>query len=156
LVLLDVPLASALEAELIAALAARAEVRAIVPSGDVSAIGRLTRALGVQPEPLPPREDERALDRLSRQLFSRAVTGAPLDASVELFSAPGESRECVEIARRVLHAARQGVPFDRMAVVTHSPERYRAHLAEALRRAEIPAYFSRGTVRPDPAGRALL
>ena len=82
--------------------------------------------------------------------------GAPIDASVELFSAPGESRECVEIARRVLAAADEGVPFNRMAVLTHAPARYRAHLVEALRRANVPTHFSRGTVRPDPAGRALL
>src|SRR5690606_1389079 len=47
LVLLDVPLPSALEGELIAALGARVEVRAIVPRGDVSTIARLERALGV-------------------------------------------------------------------------------------------------------------
>ena len=32
----------------------------------------------------------------------------------------------------------------------------RAHLEEALRRASIPAWFARGTTRPDPSGRALL
>lgn len=156
MVLLDVPLASALDAELVGALAARVRVSAIVPSGDAAALARLGRALGVEPVEESRAHGERALDRLGEQLFSRAVVGAPLDASVELFSAPGESRECVEIARRVLHAAASGVPFDRMAVLTHAPERYRAHLAEALRRADVPTYYSRGTVRPDPAGRALL
>jgi hypothetical protein len=97
-----------------------------------------------------------ALERLGAQLFGDVARRAPLDDTVELFSAPGESRECVEIARRVLQAAAEGVPFDRMAVLTHAPERYRAHLVEALRRAGIPAHFSRGTKRPDPAGRALL
>ena len=29
-------------------------------------------------------------------------------------------------------------------------------LEDALRRARIPAYFSRGTARPDPGGRAFL
>src|SRR5439155_1476584 len=33
---------------------------------------------------------------------------------------------------------------------------YRPHLEEAFRRASIPAFFARGTARPDPAGRALL
>ena len=37
-----------------------------------------------------------------------------------------------------------------------SPERYQPLIEEALRRAGIPAYFSRGVARPDPAGRAFL
>jgi RecB family exonuclease len=43
-----------------------------------------------------------------------------------------------------------------MAVLLRSPAEYRPHLEEALRRADIPAFFARGTARPDPAGRALL
>lgn len=156
IIALDVPLASALEVQFVATLAARGPVSAVVPDGDVVSIARFETALGVACSSLPAPGRGRALDRLGTHLFARAVDGAPLDDSVELFSAPGESRECVEIARRILRAAANGVPFDRMAVLTHSPERYRAHLTEALRRAEIPAYFSRGTVRPDPTGRALL
>lgn len=160
--LVDVPLAHALEAELVRALASRGangrggEVRAVVPSGDASTLRRLSSALQASPEPLPVPDGDRALDRLRQQLFAEIRASGPMDGSVELFSAPGESRECVEIARRVLEAADAGVPFDRMAVLTHAPERYRAHLVEALRRAQIPACFSRGTVRPDPTGRALL
>lgn len=155
-VLLDVPLASALEGEFVAALAARAPVRAVAPLGD-SSLARLERALGVVATVhRTDRARHAAIDRLCTQLFSRVTEGAPLDESVELFSAPGESRECVEIARRVLRLASDGWPFDRMAVLTHAPDRYRAHLEEALRRAGVPAYFSRGVVRPDPAGRALL
>ncbi|HJU09328.1 MAG TPA: PD-(D/E)XK nuclease family protein, partial [Candidatus Binataceae bacterium] len=33
---------------------------------------------------------------------------------------------------------------------------YNAHLEEALARARVPAYFARGTLRPEPGGRALL
>jgi len=159
LVLLDPAMQSALEAELVAALAARAPVTAIVPTGDHRALRRLREALGVDVDPLGPIEEERgsALDRLRTNLFAdRIEGGAPVDDSVELFSAPGENRECVEIARRALAAAESGVPFDRMAVLAHAPGRYRAHLVEALRRAQIPAYFSHGTVEPDPSGRALL
>ena len=72
-----------------------------------------------------------------------------------MFSAPGEGRECVEIARRVLSLARSGIPFDRIAVLLRSPEEYRAHLEEAFSRADIPVHFARGAVRPDPAGRAF-
>jgi ATP-dependent helicase/nuclease subunit B len=97
-----------------------------------------------------------ALCRLQAQLFTPSEAGGTDDASVSIFSAPGESRECVEIARRVLEEAARGVPFDRIAILLRSPFHYRTHLVEALRRASIPAHFSRGTVRPEPGGRALL
>ena len=48
------------------------------------------------------------------------VEGAAVAASerrVHFVSSPGESRECVEVARAVLDAARGGVTFDRMAVL---------------------------------------
>ena len=80
----------------------------------------------------------------------------PVSVTVELLSAPGESRECVELARRILERARAGVAFERMAVLLRSPQSYRAPLEEALRRAGVPAHFAAGTRRPDVAGRALL
>ena len=43
-----------------------------------------------------------------------------------------------------------------MAILLRSPERYQPVIEDALRRAGIPAYFSRGTARPDPGGRAFL
>src|SRR5262249_45985262 len=79
-----------------------------------------------------------------------------LGDGIILFSAPGESRECVEIARRLLNHARERVPFDRMAVLLRSVEEYRPHLEEAFERAGIRAYFARGTIRPDPTGRAFV
>src|ERR1039457_5596424 len=81
--------------------------------------------------------------------------GGP-DASLDYFSAAGESLECVEMARRIRKSAAAGVAFDRMAILLRSPERYQPLVEEALRRAGIPAYFSRGVARPDPAGRAFL
>lgn len=79
-----------------------------------------------------------------------------MDDSVVLFSAPGEGREAVEIARRLLDEASRGVPFDQMAVLLRAPQAYLGVLEHALERAGIPAWFHRGTRRPDPAGRALL
>src|SRR5215470_2750131 len=73
-----------------------------------------------------------------------------------LFSAPGEGRESVEIARRILDEARAGTRFDEMAVLLRAPELYASLLEVALRRANIPAWFTRGTKRPDPSGRAFL
>src|SRR4029077_7363270 len=72
------------------------------------------------------------------------------------YSAPGEGRECVEIARRVLQEAARGVSFDEMAVFLRAPDPYVGLLEHALRRAGIPAWFDRGTRRPHPAGRAFL
>ncbi len=79
-----------------------------------------------------------------------------IDESVVLFSAPGEGREAIEIARRLLQEAARGVPFDQMAVLLRAPQTYLGVLEHALERAGIPAWFHRGTRRPDPAGRALL
>ena len=42
------------------------------------------------------------------------------------------------------------------AILLRHPGRYQPLVEEALRRASVPAYFSRGVVRPDPAGRAFL
>ena len=43
-----------------------------------------------------------------------------------------------------------------MAVFVRAPELYHTLLETALSRAGVPAYFARGTRRPDPSGRALL
>ena len=101
--------------------------------------------------------ESQTLDRVRRCLFAETVApdGEP-DSSVEYFSAAGESLECVEIARRILKSGADGLAFDRMAILLRSPERYQPLVEEALRRAGIPAYFSRGVARPDPSGRAFL
>jgi RecB family exonuclease len=160
LCLLDVPLAGRLERDLVAALAARAPAAlATLPAGDERSIALAREALAAPaPGPADPAPAATSLERLQRGLFAEgAVDAAPLDGDVLLLSAPGESRECVEIARHARRFAEtRGVPFDRMAILLRAPEPYRAHVDEALRRAGIPAHFARGTVRPDPAGRALL
>jgi len=43
-----------------------------------------------------------------------------------------------------------------MAVILRAPQTYLGVIEHALDRAGIPAWFHRGTRRPDPAGRALL
>ncbi|WP_437327043.1 PD-(D/E)XK nuclease family protein [Sorangium sp. So ce381] len=106
---------------------------------------------------LPPVAPSTSLARLQEHLFDPLNDEAPgLGDEVEILSAPGESRECVELARIALREAARGVPFERMAILLRAPEQYRAHLVEALRRAGIPAHFAQGSVQPDPAGRALL
>jgi ATP-dependent helicase/nuclease subunit B len=58
------------------------------------------------------------LDRLRTFLFSTDTPPVTPDHDdvVTFFSAPGEGRECMEIARRILQCAKSGVPFDHMAV----------------------------------------
>src|SRR5206468_960473 len=113
-------------------------------------------ALGAERQDDTP-SPTRAVDRLRAHLFSESAPprGQAKD-EVQWFSAPGESREAVEIARRILDVAAQGVPLDRIAVFLRNPEAYVDHLVAAFRRASIPAYFDRGARRPDPAGRAFL
>src|SRR5712691_8454333 len=84
------------------------------------------------------------LDRVRTWLFSSELPpSSPPDPDL-LFSAPGESLECVEIARRIRKLAAEGAPFDRIAVLLRNVEQYQPLLEEALRRADIPGYFSRG------------
>lgn len=160
LLLLDVPVASPRARDLVKALLQAApRALATVPAEDVATRNALL-ACGAIAAPAPADSDRgtNALARLRRHLFSEETAEkASEDASVRFFSAPGESRECVEIARRALDAARESdVRFDDIAVLLRAPELYTSHLETAFRRAEIPAYFARGTRRPDPAGRAFL
>lgn len=159
MLLLDLPIRSLVERELVEVLAERAQQAfATVPAGDVHTIDAL-HALGA--EWIDGDAEDEACDdtlaRLRRYLFedARPPVRTPEDA-VRFFSAPGEGRECVEIARLILEESRGGTPFDEMAILLRSPELYAGLLENALRRASVPAWFSRGTARPDPSGRAFL
>jgi len=158
LLLLDLPLNDALEQRFIAAIVAHSsDVFATAAEGDRVAVEALTALLRVEPTFSSADGLESSLANLQRHLFQdSAPAPRPLDATVSLASWPGEARECVEIARRMQAEAANGVPFDRMAILLRVPGLYRAHLEEALRRAAIPAWFARGSTRPDPSGRALL
>jgi ATP-dependent helicase/nuclease subunit B len=97
------------------------------------------------------------LGHLRTYVFSEtAPAQAAAPGDVVFFSAPGEGREAVEIARQILEEARRGTPFDGIAVLLRSPQAYSGLLETALGRAGIPAFFARGARRPDPAGRAFL
>ena len=148
------------------------------PAGPDTPLARVRNRLFEAPDPegagsagagVPFRSasEERRDDAGADVRFSSAPDGGGLavpereeagraDDEVSLFSAPGESRECVEIARLVHKEAALGVPFDRMAVVLRSPRVYSGLLETALRRAGVEAWFVRGTRAPDPAGRAFL
>jgi ATP-dependent helicase/nuclease subunit B len=158
LVLLDLPAPGGALRALLEAVVARAPaVLATAPEGDVRAIAAFAGVLGVSAERVDRGGEATALGSLQRHLFREsAPTPREPDASVAMLSAPGESRECVEIARRIHAAARDGIPFDRIAVLLRAPDAYAPFLSEALRRAGIPAHFARGARRPDPSGRALV
>jgi CRISPR/Cas system-associated exonuclease Cas4 (RecB family) len=151
---LDVALRSAREAALAAALFARAEALVTVPTGDERTLSALAQ-VGVTVEAEPAAGP---LKRLQSALFAEQVDETRGSGRLVVTSAPGESRECVEIARAILAATEASPPIrlDRIAIVLRAPTAYRAHVEEALRRARVPAFFARGSTRPDPSGRAML
>jgi CRISPR/Cas system-associated exonuclease Cas4 (RecB family) len=156
LLLLDVPFESEIEAQFLWALVQQSPQAVItVPAGDTSAASQLEKH-GVRLQ-VTEEAGQNDLTQLAHYLFSkepppeRTRTG-----ELVWFSAPGEGRECVEIARRILKEAARGVRFDEMAIVIRSTQQYIGVLEHALARAGIPGYFDRGTRRPDPAGRAFL
>ena len=156
LVLLDVPLDSRAEGELLAALAeTSSDLFATVPDDDDFALTQFAR-VGAEVETRAEFEVS-DLSRLRRFIFS-SERPAPRERAgdVALFSAPGEGREAVEIVRRLLDEAARGVPFDEMAVFLRTPQQYLGLLEHACARGDVPVYFDRGTRRPDPAGRAFL
>jgi ATP-dependent helicase/nuclease subunit B len=177
LLLLDVAVRGKLERTLIQELAGRSPgVLATAPSGDGRTIVALEEALhcerndgeetatneGVanltkENKAVTSPRTANSLSSVKQHLFENSAPAVtPLDSSVTLQNWPGEPRECVEIVRNIQVEAAQGVSFDQMAVLLNCPGDYRSHLEEAFARAEIPAYFVRGTTAPDPAGRAML
>src|SRR6185503_1634663 len=103
---------SSLEAELVGALAARSPtVLATVPAGDTQTLSLLGGALGADIEHSTARSLASSLERLQGYLFEeRRVPRGELGADVVVLSAPGESRECVEIARALRDEADRGTP----------------------------------------------
>jgi CRISPR/Cas system-associated exonuclease Cas4 (RecB family) len=155
--LLDIAIEDAAGRELVEALSERATaIAATVPHGDRDTIEHLS-AIGAAIDERPGRGTT-DLALLRRFLFnaSEEPPHRTLDGSLEFFSAPGEGRECVEIARRILEHARSGVRFDDMAILVRTPQNYFGLLEHALKRAGIEAWFDRGTKRPHPAGRAFM
>ncbi|MEO8592333.1 MAG: PD-(D/E)XK nuclease family protein [Candidatus Solibacter sp.] len=98
-----------------------------------------------------------SLESLQRYLFSGdPVPLRAADNTVAIFSTSGEALECVEIARRIGEAVEHGLPFDDIAILLRSPERYQPLVMEGLRRAGIPVHCTHGAQRPDVAGRSFL
>jgi RecB family exonuclease len=158
---LDVSLATPVEAAFLASIARQGSNNSVMvlPTSDIATLSRLRPSIELAHNDLDATDEVLgdALSRLQRNLFVGGADEkeAPGD-EVAVFSAPGEGRESVEIARRVLRQADNGIRFDSMAVLLRSPGDYRSHLEEAFARAGIPAFFAQGASRPDPAGRAFV
>lgn len=158
IVLFDMPIRNKCASQLVEALAARSpQVLACTLSRDKDANAAIDSILGRGPANPAETDDGTTISRIRSSLFKLQPRAAHrLDNTFDYFSAPGEAMECVEIVRRMIKLAENGVAFDRIAVLLRAPDQYEPLLEEAFRRAEIPAYFARGVVRPDPAGRAFL
>ncbi|HJO03029.1 MAG TPA: PD-(D/E)XK nuclease family protein [Acidobacteriota bacterium] len=160
LLLLDLSPTSALEREAWRRLVERSpDALATVIGGDRQTLEGLSAAFCADPTELDetPSTAATQLARLRRGVFGETEpVAAATDDTLEIVAAPGEGREAVEVARRIHALAREGVPFDRIAILLRDPNAYLGLVEEALRRAGVPAWFTRGTVRPDPAGRAFL
>src|SRR5262249_8318490 len=155
---LDVAPMSHLEREFIRALAHQTgDILATAHARDDDSVRAFAGALNVAPAVIQPGNDGTALERLRRHVFEIATPppGAP-DPHTVFPSATDETREWFEIARSILAAARTGIPFDRMAVLLRNPALSQPLLEDAFRRAGIPAFFTRGSRRPNPGGRAFL
>ena len=94
--------------------------------------------------------------------FQAEVSGADPPDQREVVSAPGEAREAIQIARRVLAEAQRGVLFDEMAVLVRAPAavprpaRACAGTCRAFPRASIAGLASARSGGPRHAGLALL
>jgi hypothetical protein len=158
-VLLDLAYEHAVERELVSAVVGRVPstlATVLSGEGDRDSLDYLAGLGGVVESRRSDAVDDLAC--LRRFLFKRDAPPIEraLDGSLTVFSAPGEGRESVEIARRLLHEARRGIRFDEMAILVRAPQSYFGLLEHALSRAGVPAWFDRGTRRPHPAGRAFL
>jgi ATP-dependent helicase/DNAse subunit B len=154
--LLDVPVTSKVETTFLAALGRKSSAMfATVLDGDTRTISALNSIASEYAS--GPAKSATSLERLQHYVFGNTPESTyPEDGKVQFFSAPGEGRECIEIARRIQDAARNGVAFDEIAIALRSPQTYAPLLEAAFERAGITAYFARGARRPDASGRALI
>lgn len=157
LVLLDAPPQHEAETKLLGALVRHApDSFATVHARDAVGIAALQSSLRCDSEPLTE-GTQTTLDSVRKHIFEAALPAPPpQDASMTFFSAPGEARECVEITRKILSLAAEGMAFDSIAVLLRHPQSYQPLLEDAFGRADIRGFFTRGATRPDPNGRALL
>ena len=153
--LLDVPFESEAEAEFLWTLI-KGSPKALVtvPDGDMRTIAQLEKR-GVELQRREP-DGDTDLTRLARHLFS-AEPPPERERSGELvwFSAPGEGRECVEIARRILKEAANDIRFDEIAILIRSPQHYVGVLGARAGAGEDPGVL-RSRHQASASGRARI
>jgi ATP-dependent helicase/nuclease subunit B len=88
--------------------------------------------------PILPPPPPAALALLRQRLFEPPAGESAQDESVELLTAPGEAAEVGAVVRRLLAAARAGVPFEELGVVLPRPETYAPLFTELLERLGVP------------------
>ncbi len=157
-ILLDVLPHTRTETEFVTALASVSpSVAGVALPQDRNGIANLETALGVWAEALEGPEDVTSLDRLRRYVFlPETPEPTASDDSLVFFSSTDEGRESVEIARYIQSAAKAGTRFDQIAVLVRNPDMYQPLIEDAFHRSGIPGHYTRGSVRPNPTGRAFL
>src|SRR6266542_4274091 len=138
------------EQAFLAALAERVPVhrlaRARPPSLEPSSFGPWAEAHGITAvswektilAPLTPTAPPAGLARLRTAIFEPSEGPEVRDGSVELVTAPGEAAEARAIARRLLRAAAEGVPFEEMGVILARADRYAPLFTDLFDRLGIP------------------
>ena len=159
---LDLSLRSPLSRRFFAAVAKPAPaVLVTVPHGDKETLLAVEKTLGVSARAVEPPAITTRLSRTQLSIFEQEapdLPGRPVadDESFVFYSAAGEGQECVELVRRIRDLATRGVAFDEIGVAVRGGDGYLPLLEDAFKRAGIPAFFTHGLARPDPAGRAFL
>ncbi|HEV8309354.1 MAG TPA: PD-(D/E)XK nuclease family protein [Methylomirabilota bacterium] len=90
------------------------------------------------------------------RLFHEPAPPASGPVALEVVAAPGEEREVREIARRLLAAAAEGLPFEAMGLFVRHPDAYRSAIRDVFGAAGIP--YTWGVAPPlgdTRAGRSL-
>ena len=144
---------NAAERALLAGLGARLPTACLVPAEPGPPFEPLDELLAwltasgytIERPAVPPATGPRALaTRLFRDLRAPAApSGADGargagTAGLDIVAAPGEEREVREIARRLLAAAADGMPFDAMGVLVRRPDGYRNPIRDVFGAAGIP------------------
>ena len=101
----------------------------------------------VQPSNGPKVPEGKSLELLQRDLFQQKPRGkqVPDDQGVLILSAPSEAQEVREIAREVLHLAREeNIPFHEMGIFLRNGDLYRPLIQQTFQRLKIPIFFQGG------------
>jgi hypothetical protein len=156
---------NAAERALLGALGDRLATACLVPAEPGPPFGPLDRLLAwlaaqgyaVERPAVPPRHGPRAL---ATRLFHECGPDAVGASGLEIVAAPGEEREVREIARRILAAAADGIPFDAMGLLVRRPDAYRSAIRDVFGAAGIPFTWgvapSLAETRPGRSLRLLL